>query len=76
MATITKTISPKELAAELNIDPKRLRAYLRKEYARKPEEKNTSWRIPESTANAARKFFTPKEEKVEEKPKATKTVKA
>jgi len=57
-----KTIAPKDLAAELGIDPKRLRGWLRKEFARKAEQKNTSWAIDEVTANAARERFAPKVE--------------
>lgn len=65
MATkkVTKTYTPKQLADELNIDPKKLRAYLRKEYPRTVEEKNTSWTIAESAAAAARKNFAKTEAK-------------
>jgi hypothetical protein len=54
---VTKTYSPKELAAEIGIDPKVLRAYLRKNHARALEAKNTSWIIPATVAAAARKAF-------------------
>jgi hypothetical protein len=56
MAT-KKTYSPKELAAEIGVDPKVLRGYLRKEFPRKAEAKNTSWVIPTNVANAAKKAF-------------------
>jgi transglutaminase/protease-like cytokinesis protein 3 len=56
MAT-AKSYTPKELANELGIDPKILRGYLRKEFARTPEAKNTAWVIPATVANAARKHF-------------------
>jgi len=58
MATTKKTYTPKELAAEIGIDPKVLRAYLRKAHTRVAEAKNTSWIIDEATATAARKAFT------------------
>jgi hypothetical protein len=57
MATKSKSYTPKELAAELGIDPKVLRGWLRKEHTRKAEAKNTSWVIPATVAAAARKAF-------------------
>lgn len=57
MARTAKTYSPKELADELGISPKVLRAYLRKEHARTADAKNTSWVIPTSVANDCRKAF-------------------
>jgi predicted site-specific integrase-resolvase len=52
-----KTYTPKELAAEIGIDPKILRAYLRKNHTRALEAKNTSWIIPATVAAAAKKAF-------------------
>jgi len=52
-----KSYTPKELAAEIGIDPKVLRAYLRKNHTRALEAKNTSWIIPATVAAAARKAF-------------------
>lgn len=52
-----KTYTPKELAAEIGIDPKVLRAYLRKNHTRELTAKNTSWIIPANVASAARKAF-------------------
>lgn len=57
MAKTAKTYTPKELAAELGISPKVLRAYLRKEHSRTADAKNTSWVIPTPVANSARKAF-------------------
>lgn len=54
------TIAPKDLAAELNIDPKRLRGYLRATFPRPAEAKNTTWGITTEAADAARARFTPK----------------
>jgi predicted site-specific integrase-resolvase len=52
-----KTYTPKELAAEIGIDPKVLRNYLRKSHTRKAEAKNTSWIIPANVAADCRKAF-------------------
>lgn len=52
-----RTYTPTELAKELGISPKVLRAYLRKEFARTAEAKNTSWVITTPVAKAARKAF-------------------
>lgn len=52
-----KTYTPKALAAEIGCDPKSLRGYLRKTFARANEAKNTSWIITEDAAVAAREHF-------------------
>ena len=52
-----KTFTPAELAKDLGVSPKVLRAYLRKEHTRAPEAKNTSWVIPATVATKARKAF-------------------
>ena len=52
-----KTYTPTELAKELGVSPKVLRAYLRKEHTRAAEAKNTSWVIPTAVAAKARKAF-------------------
>lgn len=57
MATRSKTYTPKELAAELGIDPKVLRGWLRKEHTRAPEAKNQSWVISAKVAADAKKAF-------------------
>jgi len=57
MASKAKTYTPKELAAELGIDPKVLRGWLRKEHTRQASAKNTSWVIPAKVAAEARKAF-------------------
>jgi predicted site-specific integrase-resolvase len=57
MAAKTKTYTPKELAAELGVDPKVLRNWLRKEHTRVSEAKNTSWVITAKVAADARKAF-------------------
>ena len=53
-------VTPKALAEELGIDPKRLRSYLRSQFARPAEAKNTTWTITSDAANKAREHFAPK----------------
>jgi hypothetical protein len=62
MTDAPATIAPKALAAELGVDPKRLRSYLRANHARAAEAKNTAWAITTDVADAAREHFAPKEE--------------
>lgn len=59
MADSPTTMTPKALAEELNIDPKRLRGWLRKEHSRTPEAKNTTWAITPDVVEAARERFAP-----------------
>jgi hypothetical protein len=49
-------MTPKELAAELQVDPKQLRGYLRKEFPR-GKAHGTSWDINAAQAKAARARF-------------------
>jgi hypothetical protein len=49
----TKGIRAVDLATELGIDPKRLRGWLRKEFPRAAEDKNTSWLLTEEQVDAA-----------------------
>ena len=57
MAAATKTYTPKALAAEIGVDAKVLRAYLRKNNPRPVEAKNTSWIIPAKVAAEAKVAF-------------------
>jgi transcriptional regulator with XRE-family HTH domain len=57
-----KGMRPKDLAAELGIDPKTLRGWLRKEFPRNPNEKNTSWALTEEQIDAAYGRFSKDEE--------------
>jgi flagellar biosynthesis/type III secretory pathway protein FliH len=59
--TMSENITPKVLADEIGVDAKVLRAYLRKEFARSPEAKNTSWLITPAAADAARAKFAKQE---------------
>jgi phage antirepressor YoqD-like protein len=65
------TITPKALAEELGIDPKRLRGWLRSsDFARAPEAKNTTWALDADAADAARARFAPKADDAEATPEA------
>ena len=57
----TVPMTPKVLAQELGVSPKNLRAYLRKEFSRTPEAKNTAWTITQDAADAARVKFAKQE---------------
>lgn len=59
------TITPKALAEELNIDPKRLRGWLRANHTRPAEAKGTTWGITPEAADAAREHFTPEPDEAE-----------
>ena len=60
-----KPITPKALAEELGIDPKRLRGWLRSsDFARPAEAKNTTWALTPDVADAARARFAPADEEV------------
>jgi len=56
-----KNLTPKQLAADLQVDPKRLRGFLRANFARPTEAKNTSWSIGPEAAKAAREHFAKSE---------------
>lgn len=56
MAKATST-TPKALAEEIGVSPKVLRAYLRRNHQRPAEAKNTTWVIPATVADKARKAF-------------------
>lgn len=57
-------LTPKVLAEEIGIDAKVLRSFLRKEYPRPSEAKNTSWIVPTEAADAAKEHFAKQEAKV------------
>jgi hypothetical protein len=55
--------TPKQLAEELEVDAKRIRAFLRGSEAARPlEAKNTSWQLDEATAALVRERFTTSDE--------------
>lgn len=51
------TITPKALALEIGVDPKSLRGWLRSNYTRPLEAKNTTWLIDADAADAARAHY-------------------
>jgi hypothetical protein len=53
-------VTPATLAEELDVDPKRVRAFLRKAHTRDATAKNTAWDLTEDTADAVREHFTAK----------------
>lgn len=57
MSATKKTYSPKELALEIGVDAKVLRAYLRRNHARPATAKNTSWIVPAAVATKAKEAF-------------------
>lgn len=61
-----QNITPKALAEEIGIDPKRLRSYLRANFARPAEAKNTTWGIAPDAAKAAREHFAAKVAKADD----------
>jgi hypothetical protein len=59
------TMVPKDLAKELEIDPKSLRNWLRKEYTRELAVKGTDWEITQEMADAARARWAKKSDESE-----------
>ena len=51
------TTTPKELAERVGRDPKIVRAFLRKEFPREMEAKNSRWDISAKTAKAVEDHF-------------------
>jgi hypothetical protein len=65
-STESTVIRPNDLATELNVDPKRVRAYLRQEFSRADEAKNTNWELTPEMAAKVRERFTASESDGEE----------
>jgi hypothetical protein len=57
-----KIVRPSELAEVLDIDPKALRGFLRKEFPRSSKEHNTSWSLTPEMIEAATDHFSPDDE--------------
>lgn len=55
--TASATIRPEELANELGVSGKLIRAHLRKTFTRTPEAKNTAWVVTNDQAKAVREHF-------------------
>lgn len=58
-------VRPSDLAKELDISPKVLRSFLRKEFPRATSEKNTSWVLTQGMVEAATEHFTASDEEDE-----------
>jgi len=54
----TKAIRPSDLAEELEVSPKALRSFLRREFPRSTDQKNTSWHLTEEMVAKATAHFT------------------
>ncbi len=63
-------MTPRELAGELGISPKKLRSWLRTTYPRHPSELGQSWYLTKPQADAAREHFGTRSEYPIETPKA------
>jgi hypothetical protein len=57
-----KGIRPGALADELGISPKVLRAWLRRNFTRPAEAKNTSWYLSDEQAEAVREAYADTDE--------------
>jgi hypothetical protein len=57
MATAPKTYRPEQIAENLGVSGKVVRAYLRKQFPRPEEAKNTSWVLDEKMAAQTLKHF-------------------
>lgn len=58
----TSVVRPSDLAKNLGVNPKVLRGFLRKQFPRTTDEKNTSWALTEAMVNAATERFTPSDD--------------
>lgn len=61
MATV-KYVRPEDLARELNISGKLIRAYLRANFTRSAEHKNTAWMLNANQAKKVRAHFAKRSE--------------
>lgn len=59
-------IRPSDLAAELEISPKALRGFLRREFPRGADQKNTSWALTQEMIDSATDHFTASDDDEEE----------
>ena len=59
-------IRPEQLAKELNVSGKQIRAFLRSEFPRPQEQKRSSWILTKAQADAVRARFTASDDEDEE----------
>ena len=67
---MAKTYRPEDLATELGVSGKVVRAFLRKTFARPAKAKGSTWVLSQAQANAVRKHFRSLNPKATAKPKA------
>jgi len=60
------SIRPEDLAKELGISGKLIRAWLRKTYPRAADQKRSSWFLTQKQADAVRAHWAPKEDEDDE----------
>ena len=60
--TEVKTFRPEDLAKELGVSGKQIRAFLRSEFSRGPEAKGTSWTLTAEMADKVRARFVPSDD--------------
>lgn len=66
MAKTKTAYTPKELAKETGVDAKRIRAYLRANFPRTAEAKNTSWTVSSDVRSDVIEHFEKPKAKTEE----------
>lgn len=60
--TKPEVIRPEDLAKELDVSGKQIRAFLRQTFPRAAEQKRSSWYLTKQQADAVRERFTPSED--------------
>lgn len=58
-------VRPADLAKELDVSAKALRGFLRREFPRSADAKNTSWTLTDEMVEKATAHFTPSEDEDE-----------
>lgn len=61
----TQAVRPTDLAKELDVSAKALRGFLRREFPRSADSKNTSWTLTPEMIEKATAHFTPSEDEDE-----------
>lgn len=61
----TQAVRPADLASDLEVSAKALRGFLRREFPRPNDAKNTSWTLTPEMVEAATAHFTPSEDEDE-----------
>lgn len=61
-----QVLRPNDLAKELGVDGKRVRAFLRDTFPRPTDSKNTNWELTQEMADAVKARFTPSDDQEDE----------